>query len=150
MPSRPLRARPRAVAARAGVRRAARAWVRRAGDRRLERTAGTRPGLWLLFTALARAYAPAREERFAGEIAFVLTASDGSVRRRTITVAAGRATARRGGAADPALTLELGLADLARFAAGELDPGRALLDGRLEIRGDFALAMRLGQMFGTT
>jgi hypothetical protein len=37
---------------------------------------------------------------------------------------------------------------VARFAAGELDPGRALLEGRLDLKGDFALATRLGEMFG--
>jgi putative sterol carrier protein len=35
-----------------------------------------------------------------------------------------------------------------RIAAGELDPARAMLDGRLEIEGDYAVAGRLGEMFG--
>jgi putative sterol carrier protein len=35
-----------------------------------------------------------------------------------------------------------------RIAAGELDPARAMLDGRLEIEGDFVVVGRLGEMFG--
>jgi putative sterol carrier protein len=149
MPSRPLRARPRVVAARAGARRAARAWVRASDDRRLERTVGTGPGLRLVFTALARAYVPARAAGFAGEIAYELTGADGRVRHWTIRVDGDRARARPGRAEAPALTVKLALADVARFAAGELDPGGALLSGRVDLAGDFGLASRLGEMFTT-
>jgi putative sterol carrier protein len=34
------------------------------------------------------------------------------------------------------------------MAAGDLDAGKALLTGRLDVAGDFALAQRLGEMFG--
>jgi putative sterol carrier protein len=42
----------------------------------------------------------------------------------------------------------MGLADFLRMAAGDLDAGRALLTGRLDLAGDFSLAQRLGEMFG--
>ena len=42
----------------------------------------------------------------------------------------------------------MGLADFLRMAAGDLDAGRALLTGRLDLEGDFSLAQRLGEMFG--
>ncbi len=58
------------------------------------------------------------------------------------------ATARPGPAASPALVVKLSVADFARLAAGELDPGRALLSGQLDLEGDFAVATRLGAMFG--
>jgi hypothetical protein len=35
-----------------------------------------------------------------------------------------------------------------RIAAGEVSSNRALVDGRLAIDGDFALAQRLPEMFG--
>jgi putative sterol carrier protein len=148
MPSRPLRARPRVVAARARALAALRRWVRDADDRRLERVAGTAGALRVIFGALARAYVPERGDGFAGEIAYELRGSDGRVRRWTVRVDGDRATARPGPSSDPALTVRLALADLPRLAAGELDPGRALLTGRLDLAGDFALAMRLGEMFG--
>jgi hypothetical protein len=34
------------------------------------------------------------------------------------------------------------------MAAQELDAGKALLTGRLDLEGDFSLAQRLGEMFG--
>jgi hypothetical protein len=34
------------------------------------------------------------------------------------------------------------------MAGRDLDPGKALLSGRLDLEGDFALAARLGEMFG--
>jgi putative sterol carrier protein len=35
-----------------------------------------------------------------------------------------------------------------RIGAGELNPARAMLDGDLEIAGDFTVAGRLSEMFG--
>jgi putative sterol carrier protein len=53
-----------------------------------------------------------------------------------------------GAAPGPGLTIKLGAADFLRIAAGELDPAKALLSGRLDLAGDFAVAMRLASMFG--
>jgi len=35
-----------------------------------------------------------------------------------------------------------------RLAGGDLDPGKALLTGRMDMEGDLAIAARLGEMFG--
>ena len=35
-----------------------------------------------------------------------------------------------------------------RIAGRDLDPVKAVLTGRLELAGDFSVAMRLGEMFG--
>ena len=40
------------------------------------------------------------------------------------------------------------MADFARLAARELDPGKAMMSGRLELEGDFQVAAKLGEMFG--
>jgi putative sterol carrier protein len=42
----------------------------------------------------------------------------------------------------------LGVADFVRIAGRDLDPGKALLTGRLDLEGDLAVAARLGEMFG--
>jgi hypothetical protein len=55
---------------------------------------------------------------------------------------------RPGAATAPALKLKLGLADFVRLAGRDLDPGKALLTGRMDMEGDLALAARLGEMFG--
>jgi putative sterol carrier protein len=65
-----------------------------------------------------------------------------------VAIAPDSASARPGGAATPALTMKLGVADFVRMAGRDLDPGKALLTGRMDLEGDFALAGRLGEMFG--
>ena len=40
------------------------------------------------------------------------------------------------------------MADFVRMAGGDLDAGKALLIGRLDLEGDFDVAGRLGDMFG--
>ena len=58
------------------------------------------------------------------------------------------ATARPGRAPAPAVTIAIGLADFARLVGRDLDPGKALLDGRMSIEGDFNVLTKLGEMFG--
>lgn len=127
---------------------AARRFVRDGSDRRLERVLGSRAALRLLFAAIARRFDPVAAQGFAGELQLDLRTHAGAVRRWTIAVTGDRARARPGSATAPALTVKAGLADFLRIAAGELDPGRALLDGRLDAEGDFALLTRAGAMFG--
>jgi len=144
--------RPRLAALRGsatrGVERAFQAFVRASGDARLERTAGSDRGLALVFAAMARTYDPARAGGFRGELQFDLRRADGRLVPWSVLLDPGRATARRGSARAPALTLTLSVADFLRLAAGDLDAGRALLTGRLDLAGDFSLAQRLGEMFG--
>ena len=126
-----------------------RAYVRRSDDRRLERTLGSDRGLRLLFGAMARRFDPEAAEGFTGEIAYELVGMDGATRSWTVVAGEREATVRRGPAVEPALVVRLGLSDLVRMAAGDLDPGAALLGGRLDLEGDLAVAMRLGAMFRT-
>ena len=128
--------------------RAFQAFVRRSDDRRLERTAGSERGLRLLFGAMADAFEPDKALGFSGDLRYELRATDGTVRTWTVRIAGEEATALPGGDGPAALTLRLALADFVRMAGRDLDPGKALLSGRLDLEGDFALAARLGEMFG--
>jgi|tagenome__1003787_1003787.scaffolds.fasta_scaffold20964173_1 alkanesulfonate monooxygenase SsuD/methylene tetrahydromethanopterin reductase-like flavin-dependent oxidoreductase (luciferase family)/putative sterol carrier protein len=125
-----------------------RAFVRRAGDDRLEATAGSDRGLKLIFGAMAHAYEPDKARGFAGELHYELTRRDGRLVAWTVRVGPTEATVHPGAAAAPALTLKMTVADFLRMAAGDLDAGKALLTGRLDLVGDFSLAQRLGEMFG--
>jgi alkanesulfonate monooxygenase SsuD/methylene tetrahydromethanopterin reductase-like flavin-dependent oxidoreductase (luciferase family)/putative sterol carrier protein len=125
-----------------------RAFVRRATDQRLESTAGSDRGLKLVFAAMARAYEPDKAHGFAGELQYDLTRGDGRLVPWTVRVDAKEATVRPGPSDAAALTLRMTVADFLRMAAGDLDAGKALLTGRLDLAGDFALAQRLGEMFG--
>jgi SCP-2 sterol transfer family len=123
-------------------------FVRRSSDERLERTAGSDRGLRLVFGAMARAYRPERAGDFSGDIRYELTDSQGRERTWTVSCAPAGATAQPVALEAPALTVKLALADFIRVAGRDLDPVKALLSGRMELEGDFALAMRLARMFG--
>jgi alkanesulfonate monooxygenase SsuD/methylene tetrahydromethanopterin reductase-like flavin-dependent oxidoreductase (luciferase family)/putative sterol carrier protein len=144
---RPRRAAVQALLAEQGE-RAFRAFVRRSDDRRLERTAGSARGLKVLFGAMAQAYEPDKAAGFSGELQYDLRRSDGEVVSWTVALGPERASVRPGTASAPALTLKLGLVDFVRLAGGDLDPGKALLTGRMDMEGDLAVAARLGEMFG--
>ena len=128
--------------------RAFQAFVRRADDRRLERTAGSDRGLRVIFAAMAQAYEPANAGGFTGELQYRLTRSDGRVVDWTVALDGECAVVRPGPASAPALKLKLAVADFVRIAGRDLDPGKALLTGRLDLEGDLAVAARLGEMFG--
>lgn len=125
-----------------------RAFVRRSGDRRLERTLGSERGLARIFRGAAERFDAERSDGFTGELQFDLRRSTGTTSHWVITVAHGRATARPGTTEWPALTAQLPVADAIRILAGQLEVGAAILDGRLDLLGDFGVAMRLGEMFG--
>ncbi len=125
-----------------------RRFVARSDDRRLERTAGSRPGLRVVFLAMQQRYVPEKAGGFTGDIQWDLRTSDGEVRRWTVSVTPTHAKARVGHSEDPRLTLKLGVGDFMRVAAGELNPVQAVMTGRLDLRGDFAVATRLADMFG--
>jgi putative sterol carrier protein len=123
-------------------------FVRRASDERLERTIGSQRGLRFVFAQMAKAYRPDRAAGWTGDIRYELTGARGSVRTWTLSCGQARARAHEGAAPQPALTIKLGLADFIRMAGRDLDPVKALLSGRMDLEGDFALAMRLAAMFG--
>jgi alkanesulfonate monooxygenase SsuD/methylene tetrahydromethanopterin reductase-like flavin-dependent oxidoreductase (luciferase family)/putative sterol carrier protein len=128
--------------------RAFKAFVRRSDDRRLERIAGSAVGLKVLFGAMAQAYEPDKAAGFSGELQYDLRRSNDELVSWTVTLGPEGATVRPGTAGAPALTLKLGVVDFVRLAGGDLDPGKALLTGRLDMEGDLAIAARLGEMFG--
>jgi alkanesulfonate monooxygenase SsuD/methylene tetrahydromethanopterin reductase-like flavin-dependent oxidoreductase (luciferase family)/putative sterol carrier protein len=144
--------RPRLAAVRRlakdGGEQAFQAFVRRASDERLEATAGSDRGLKVVFGAMAQAYEPDKAHGFAGEPQYDLARGDGRVVRWTVRIDPRQATAHPGPAAEPALTLRMSVTDFVRMAARDLDAGKALLTGRLDLAGDFSLAQRLGEMFG--
>lgn len=120
-------------------------FVAGADDRRLDRVFGSRAGLAMLFRAAERAYVPSD---VTADVVFELRRADGTVRSWTVAIAPARARARAGAASAPRLTLRLGVADLVRIGAGELDADEALLAGRLDLAGEFELALRLPALFG--
>jgi alkanesulfonate monooxygenase SsuD/methylene tetrahydromethanopterin reductase-like flavin-dependent oxidoreductase (luciferase family)/putative sterol carrier protein len=121
--------------------------VRGRSDEQLDRLMGAGPGLKVIFKGMENAFVPEKARGFSGEILYELRGSRGT-RSWTLRIDGDRATAKEGEASDPAVTMRADVAVFVRIAAGELDPAKAMLEGKLEIEGDIAVAGRLGEMFG--
>ncbi|UUY01817.1 LLM class flavin-dependent oxidoreductase [Svornostia abyssi] len=122
-------------------------FVRRSDDRRLERTVGADPVLAVIFNAMARRFDAGAANGFTGQIQWTMRAERGT-KAWTLDIDGRRARARPGEAEEPKLVLTLSMADFARVIAEDLHPAKALITGRLQVRGDLALAAKLGPMFG--
>lgn len=121
--------------------------VRGMSDRQLEALVGNRLAIPLLFRSMAGRYRPAKAGDFSGAIEFKLATPHGD-ETWTIDCAPSGASARRGGDPEAKLHVEAKLADFLRVGVGEIAAPGAVLSGKLNIRGDFALALRMGEMFG--
>jgi alkanesulfonate monooxygenase SsuD/methylene tetrahydromethanopterin reductase-like flavin-dependent oxidoreductase (luciferase family) len=145
------RAAPSVASARELVARAGEAGlaalVRNRSDAQLHRLFDRGPGLAVIFKGMERAFIPEQAKGFQGEIAYELRGRDGP-RSWTVRIADRGAVARPGHAVDPAVTMRVSVPDFVRIAAREAYPPKLLLEGALLIEGDFALAGRLGEMFG--
>jgi alkanesulfonate monooxygenase SsuD/methylene tetrahydromethanopterin reductase-like flavin-dependent oxidoreductase (luciferase family)/putative sterol carrier protein len=124
------------------------AFVRGRSDAQLERTVGSNPGLRVIFKGMEKAFVPAKANGFSGEFQYELTGRNGD-RDWVVRIEDGeRVTAEPGRAQDPGVTFRTSVPTFARIASGEIHPAKAMLEGELEIHGDFELAARLGEMFG--
>jgi hypothetical protein len=103
-----------------------------------------------MFAGMARAFDPDAAGGFQGHLVWELArpATGAPATRWTIEVLDGRAVAHAGGSDEAALRLRFDLADFIRIAAGTMDPAAPLLADRASFEGDFAVAVRLGEMFG--
>jgi alkanesulfonate monooxygenase SsuD/methylene tetrahydromethanopterin reductase-like flavin-dependent oxidoreductase (luciferase family) len=132
------------------VRRGGEALISRAvqgrSDAALERTVAAGPGLWLIFKGMERSFRPDRAQGFSGDIQYELLGRRG-VDTWTVRIGEGRAVARHGAAGAPAVCLRMPAATFARVAARTTNPARELMEGNLQVEGDFAVAARLGEMF---
>jgi alkanesulfonate monooxygenase SsuD/methylene tetrahydromethanopterin reductase-like flavin-dependent oxidoreductase (luciferase family) len=126
----------------------ARQLVARTSDARLERLLASDRAQRTVFRTIARRFDPTRAAGFQGAIGYDLGMSDGTRRLWAIEVRDGRAEAREGGVADPALTIRVPLADFARAIADGSSFYPLILDGRMTMEGDLALANRMAEMFG--
>ena len=85
--------------------------------------------------------------RVSGTIEFRITEADGGATLHTLILREGRLRVRRGVVAEPDLVVELAAGDFLRLAAG-VESGPALFaEGRLRLRGDLGLALRLPRVF---
>jgi hypothetical protein len=157
-PGRPARAPLRDLAgqarhaARESLRGRGQAGLRRVLDRmpdtRLEQVFGSSRAQRAVFGMMTRQFDPARTANFDGAIVYDLGLADGTRQPWSIEVHGGQARIHRGGSADAALTIKVPLTDFIRVltTSGSFYP--LILDGRMTMEGDLALANRMPEMFG--
>ncbi len=121
--------------------------VTRMSDRQLELTMGNRIGVRTLFKAMAKMYRPSKAGDFIGEIEFTLDTPHGK-EVWTINCQPTGARARRGSSENARLHVKSGVADFLRLGTGDLSAPNAIMSGKVEVRGDFQVAARMGEMFG--
>jgi putative sterol carrier protein len=97
---------------------------------------------------MARRFRPDKAAGFSGDIQYELAPADGEAKPWVVSVNGARASVRPGRAPAPAVTIAMNLADFARLVGRDLDPGKALLEGKLNVEGDFNVLTKLGEMFG--
>jgi alkanesulfonate monooxygenase SsuD/methylene tetrahydromethanopterin reductase-like flavin-dependent oxidoreductase (luciferase family) len=128
----------------AGMRRV----MGRASDPRLEQIFGSSQAQRALFGMMTRQFDPGKAAGFDGAIVFDLGMADGTRQPWSIEVHDGHAGVRQGRSPGAALTVTVPLADFVRVltAAGSFYP--LILNGRMTMDGDLALANRMAEMFG--
>ena len=126
----------------------ARRMAGRASDSRIERMLGSVAAQRAVFAVMTSGFDAGKAAGFEGSIVYDLGLGDGTRRAWTIRVSGGRATARQGRAADPALTIRASLADFTRVITEAADSYQLIVDGRMTMDGDLGLANRLADMFG--
>jgi alkanesulfonate monooxygenase SsuD/methylene tetrahydromethanopterin reductase-like flavin-dependent oxidoreductase (luciferase family) len=130
---------------RAGLRRL----LARTPDDRLEQIFGSSQAQRAVFAMMTRHFDPARAAGFDGAIVYDLGLADGTRRCWAIEVHDGQARVRRDcDAVDAALTIRVPLTDFVRVLTTADSFYPLILDGRMTMDGDLALANRLAEMFG--
>ncbi len=123
-------------------------YVKSRSDEQLERVLGSKAGMRLLFKGMEYAFVPEKADGFSGEVQYVLSGRDGA-REWILRIEDGaRAVTEPGRARDPVVTFKTSVPTFARIASQELHPAKAMMEGDLEVSGDFEAAARLGEMLG--
>jgi putative sterol carrier protein len=119
------------------------------GDEWLRRILRTSAGQRLLFTALAFRMRRVSASGVAARLAFELTDQTAAAGAWTVAMdGRGSARARPGAGRDATATMTMEVVDLGRMAAGRLNPGVAVITGKVDLRGDLGLLLKLGGLLG--
>jgi hypothetical protein len=146
-PPKPRKPKKRSAAMAKRARKFQEGAVRKMSDRQLELVLGNPVGMRALFKGMAGMYRPAKAGDFEGPIEFTLSTKRGP-ETWTIDCSPAGASPRHEASPDAKLHVEAKLADFLRVGVGEIAAPSAVLSGKLNVRGDFGLALRLGEMFG--
>ncbi len=90
-------------------------------------------------------FLPEKAGNTSAAIQFDLTGDQAG--KRFIKIADGHATSGQGEVDNPNLTLVADSRDFVRIFTGQMDPTAAFMSGKLKIKGDMGLAIRMQSMF---
>ena len=121
--------------------------VRGRSDAQLHRLFDRGPGLPVIFRGMESALVPERAEGIAAEIQYELRGRSGTL-GWVVAIADGKARVRRGSSPDAAVTMRASVPDFVRIVSREAFAPKLLLEGRVEVEGDYLLAGRLDEIFG--
>ena len=122
-------------------------FVRGRSDAQLERLVGSDPALGVIFKGMERSFVPEKANGFSGEVQYELTTSNGPKHGSADRIWAACRN-RAGHRAEPGSHLSDVGPMFARIASQEVHPAKAMMEGGLQVTGDFDAAARLGEMFG--
>jgi predicted DCC family thiol-disulfide oxidoreductase YuxK/putative sterol carrier protein len=125
------------------------AFVRKRTDDQLDRTVGTDSGLRMIFLGMERNFHPAKSQGVNADIQYELRVR-GRPKQWVVRITNGTIRTGPGVTPKPALTLRMALPTFARIIAGELHPAEAFAQSKIEMEGDFELALKMGEIFGQT
>ena len=122
-------------------------FIKNKTDEELIAAFGSDDAVGMIFAGMQAAFVPARAQDFTGAIQYELEVN-GSVHTWAMSITNGTASTTPGAAEKPKLVVRAPLPVFLRIAAGELNGGLALMEGKLRLVGDLDVAARLGEMFG--
>ena len=98
------------------------------------------------FEAMSGRFRPERAQGIKAVIQYDITGDGGGCYH--VAIADGQCALAEGAAASPNLTLTMGSQDWLDMLSGKLNGQMAFMSGKLKIKGDMGLAMKLAGFFG--
>ncbi|MGH7321267.1 MAG: SCP2 sterol-binding domain-containing protein [Candidatus Rokuibacteriota bacterium] len=98
------------------------------------------------FDAMPGRFKPDRAQGVKAVIQYDITGEGGGT--YNVSVADGTCALQEGPAASPTLTLTMSAPDWLDMVSGKLNGQMAFMSGKLKLKGDMGLAMKLAGMFG--
>ena len=100
-----------------------------------------------VFEALPLAFQPDKAKGMDATFQFELTGEGGGT--WVAKIASGQCTVMEGGIDHPSATIGMEAADYVAIAQGKLDMARAFMGGKIKVKGDMGLIMKLPDLFKT-
>jgi len=98
------------------------------------------------FDAMPGRFKPDRAQGVKAVIQYDITGDGGGTYH--VDIADGKCSIQPGAAASPSLTLSMTAPDWLDMTSGKLNGQMAFMSGKLKLKGDMGLAMKLAGMFG--